>query len=85
MKRSNDEIREDLDRLKVFLKEPRTMRELVKEFGRDRKTVFRWLRALEAGGAIVTRVGLTRPTRYATLGNGTGLARAWSQLPQKTA
>lgn len=67
MKRSNEDINADLDRLRACLEEPHTMRQLVRLFKRDRKTVFRWLRALEARGCVVTRIGLSRPTRYAVL------------------
>lgn len=72
MKRSNDAIMADLDTLKEFLDEPRTMRDMVRHFGRDRKTVFRWLKALEARGVVVTRIGLNRPTRYIALEDDDG-------------
>lgn len=65
MKRTSEAINEDLKALRQYLSEPRTMRDMVRRFGRDRKTMFRWLRALEAQGFTVSRVGLSRPTRYA--------------------
>ena len=80
MKRSNEAIMTDLDALKEFLGEPRTMRDMVRHFGRDRKTVFRWLKALEARGVVVTRIGLNRPTRYFAFEDGAGSSGSWSDL-----
>ena len=73
MNRTSTAVTEDLDRLERYLHQPRTMPELVREFARDRKTIFRWLKALDTRGARVIRVGFARPTLYAA-GPASGLS-----------
>ncbi len=62
--RPDGERDDAIDRLRGYLSEPRTMKQLTMWLAVDRRTVFRYLDDIEADGETVSRVGLGRPTRY---------------------
>ncbi len=63
-RRPDGERDESIDKLRGYLAEPRTMRQLTAWLAVDRRTVFRYLEDIESDGEAVSRVGLGRPTRY---------------------
>lgn len=63
-RRPPGEREKDIERLRKALKKSRTMDDLVATLDVDRRTVYRYLDDLQEQGVQVTRVGLSRPTRY---------------------
>lgn len=63
-RRAEGERAADVERLRGYLREPRTMRQLTAWLGVDRRTVYRYVAELRADGAEIVRVGMGRPTKY---------------------
>jgi len=57
----NEEL---IKKLTKLLARPRTVVELIDGTGALRRTIYRYLAALEARGVKVERVGIRRPTKY---------------------
>ena len=63
-RRPDGERAADVERLREYLAQPRSMKQLTAWLGVNRRTVYRYLEALRADGTPVSRVGLGRPTKY---------------------
>ena len=64
MRRTQEDVDYDLERLREALAEPRTMRYLTARFRVCRQTIYRWFETLQAEGVPIRRVGVRRPTRF---------------------
>lgn len=67
MRRSLENVERDIERLRRFLREPRTRQEMCDHVGVSQRTLDRYLRQLMGETDKLVRVGTSRPSRYQLL------------------